>query len=104
VPVEEKLYVVGLGQSSAYPYIVHEDCVYFDTAEDLRQTLRERSGQPIWILTLRAHEELGVQEGFTFTEVASEPVRAKHPRPKTIILGRLGLSTEGSTRPSALPP
>ncbi len=100
VPADETLYVVGLGQSSAYPYIVHDECTYFDSAEALEQTLRAGAGRPIWILTLRAYENLGAASGFAFAEFAGEPSRDKHPRPETLVLGRLSLR---STAPAAVP-
>lgn len=92
VPAERKLYVIGLGQSSAYPYIAHDTCVYIDSPNAVRDTLAARDREPIWVLTLRKYQALAVERGLEFEEVAGEPVREKHPQPETIVLGRLSRS------------
>ena len=89
VPADETLYVVGLGQSAAYPYIAHNRVAYIDRPDHVIAALEEAGGGPIWILTLREYEDRSEALGVTLEEIQAEPVRAKHPRPETMVLGRL---------------
>ena len=89
VPADEPLYVIGLGQSMAYPYVQHADCVYLDTAEGVLAALDARGGKPLWVIAPREHLALVDKYQLDFAEVAGEPVRKKHPWDKTLVIGRL---------------
>ncbi len=107
VPAGEPLYVLGLMQSSAYPYIAHEPCIYLDPPQAstlgitkleehiavtlglIDKALEERGGRPMWVLSLRQYLDVAARGGLRFEPVDAEPVRPKHPAPETMILGRL---------------
>ena len=103
IPPKQELFVIGLGQSSAYPYITHEPCIYFDTLEDVRETLHARHGEDMWILTLRQYQSLGDEAHLTFEEALGEREREHHPRDETIVLGRLTLGSPASAPASGQP-
>jgi 4-amino-4-deoxy-L-arabinose transferase-like glycosyltransferase len=101
VPEDEKLYVIGLGQVSAYPYIDHQ-CAYVNSFSELEKVIRKRDGQPLWALTLRMHLRLADNHGLAYEKIAAEPAREKHPRHKTLTLARLSpmQPVSSTTRPS----
>ncbi len=103
VPADETLYVVGLGQSSAYPYITHDRIAYIDRPDHVMAALDGAGGGPIWILTLREYENRREALGISFEEIQGEPIREKHPRPETMVLGRLTRRPDTQPSPSAAP-
>jgi 4-amino-4-deoxy-L-arabinose transferase-like glycosyltransferase len=103
VPADETLYVIGLAQSSAYPYIVHKPCDYLDRLEDIQDVLRKRA-RPMWVFSLRAHLKLAAEHGLQFQEVAGEQPRPKLDWEETAILGLLSESSPPASMPSATQP
>lgn len=111
VPDDEPLYVIALGQSSAYPYIQHDNCVYLPVTagevggalqpqidlKAIHAALTARDGEPMWILSLRGYIKTGAEAGFSFELIAAEPARPKHPVPETHVLGLLGWQTPPTT-------
>lgn len=91
VPEGEPLYVIGLGQSSAYPYINHAPLVYLDDPAAVRQAIK-KNGQPIWALAFHGYVPQAEEEGFVFEEIASEPTRRKYSWSETLTIGRLGIT------------
>ena len=99
VPADETLYVIGLAQSSAYPYIAHKRCAYLDRLDDIRDELRERQ-RPMWVLSLRKYAQLAADRGLSFEQAAAEQPRRKHPEPETLVLGRLWESEPAASSPA----
>ncbi len=102
VPAEAPLYVVGLGQSAAYPYIEHK-CVYLSRLDDIRQAIRGSSGRSIWLLTTREMIPTAEHNGLHFQEAAAEaPRRSSRPR-KPWCWGIYSCRGRGSSSRSVLP-
>jgi 4-amino-4-deoxy-L-arabinose transferase-like glycosyltransferase len=88
VPADVPLYVTGLGQSAAYPYIQHP-CSYLDPFQDLRALVIRNTSRSIWMLTLRGNIPFAEENGLTFRIIAGEEPRKKLPAEETLVLGRL---------------
>lgn len=102
VPPGEDLCLVGLAQSSVYPY-VHHACLYADTPEEIQNALSNAAGKPLWILTFHKNIEIGEQYGLSLDVVAREPVRKKYALPDTLVLGRaVHVATRPATRATML--
>jgi hypothetical protein len=89
VPEREILYVVGLAQTPAYPYILHRPLRYIDDLGVIEKELRDRGGRPMWVLTIDRVADMAVEHGLRFVEELSETPRARQPPDKTVVLGLL---------------
>lgn len=104
VPEGTSLYVVGLGQSSIYPYLTYEPLRYLNSKEQVEGALVNLPEEPMWVLTLRANLEQTAEHGLSFEELAAEPVRKKYPAPETLVLGIVRRATTTTTAPAESQP
>ena len=89
IPAQEALYVAGLGQSAAYPYISHENCIYVDSLPEIDAVLKDAGAEGILVFTLHQYLQTPGTEHWGFTLLRGEPVRKKHPLEESLILGRV---------------
>ncbi len=89
LPAEQRLYVAGLGQSSVYPYIEHENISYSDSLDEIGNLVLEAGEAGVLLLTLHKHLGMPGTEQWVFTPIAAEPVRKKHPLEDTVVIGRV---------------
>lgn len=103
VPADAPLYVIGLGQSAAYPYI-GRPCVYLDPFENLPDLIRRSAGKSIWMLTLRGNLSLAEEQGLKFEVTAGEAGRKKLGPAEALVLGRLSIAAgpAGASQPTDL--
>ena len=97
LPDEATLYVIGLGQSSAYPYIEHDKCAYLDSADAIRDALESLNGGPMYVLTRQMNRMDITESGATFTELDSERVRRKYDWRETHTVGTLTKAPAATT-------
>jgi 4-amino-4-deoxy-L-arabinose transferase-like glycosyltransferase len=97
VPPDAPVHVVGLGESGAYPYIGHL-CDFPRTLKDVQPASNVQAA-PVWVLTVREHVSSIERLGWTFGEVAAEPVGKGHASSEALVLGRVyGSAGGGSDR------
>lgn len=101
VPAKTPLYLVGLSQIAAYPYIPHS-WQYLDNLPDVQSAVRSAPDRTIWILTTPLYASAAEEAGLAFDSVAAEPPRRKLSRADALLLGRLTLAT--ATQPGAMKP
>lgn len=91
LPAQEQLFIIGLGQHAAYPYI-QRPCVYLpDDVAEAKHAVEELDA-PAWVLTLRQYLDVAAREGLHFTEVAAEPPHRKVKPHEVLVLLRVGAS------------
>lgn len=88
LPAQDKLFIIGLGQHAAYPYIQHP-CVYLPDNLAAAKHAVEELNAPAWVLTLRQYLDVASREGLHFTEVAAEPPHRKLKPHEALVLLRV---------------
>jgi len=97
LPADTPLYVVGLAQSAAYPY-VNRPSIYIDSIEDVLATLDKLGDEPMWVLTLQTHRDLAAEHGLTLADECPEPPRKKLKEGEALTFGRI-VRTTPTTQP-----
>jgi 4-amino-4-deoxy-L-arabinose transferase-like glycosyltransferase len=86
IPLEAKLYAVGLGNSPVYPYIARP-YEYLDGLPSLAEAMRARSEQESWIVVLR--QDLLREPAVALDPEIPESRRKDHPDAQRLVIGRV---------------